>query len=178
MAVSPDSDSFDLLTAIRYDSSLLNCPGIRLANQGQSSPFLLLPYHFSRLIAAATLHGWRHPFTPPSWSSFQHACQRAVETYNGPNKGGPLKVSVRFAFLFFDPFDKILVLSFDLCLTVPVPFPSPHRPPISSLPTPCSPLISHPHRSPLPFPRRPDQSISRCWPYHTISVHLYQDHPP
>ena len=101
MAASPDSDGFDLLTAIRYDSSLINCPWNSLANQGQSSPFLLLPFHFSRLIAAATLHGWRHAFTPPSWTSFQHACQRAVETHNGPNKGGPLKVSSKFAFSIF-----------------------------------------------------------------------------
>lgn len=90
MPFSPDSDSFDLLTAIRYDSSLLNSHWNSAANQGQSSPFLLLPYHFGRLIAAASQHGWQ---PPPSWSAFQLACQRAVESYNGQNRGGPLKVS-------------------------------------------------------------------------------------
>jgi 4-amino-4-deoxychorismate lyase len=93
----PDSDSFDLLTAIRYDSSLLDYPWNSAVNHDQPSPFLLLPYHFSRLKASATLHGWRHPFTPPS--EFQHSCQRAVESYNGPGKGGPLKVSFTFTFI-------------------------------------------------------------------------------
>ncbi|KAI9462410.1 aminotransferase [Lactarius psammicola] len=92
MPASPDSDCFDLLTAIRYDSSLLNFAWNSAINQGQPSPFLLLPYHFARLEAAVALHGWRHAFTPLSWGSFQHACQRAVETYNGPAKGGPLKL--------------------------------------------------------------------------------------
>ena len=122
-----DSDSFDLLTAIRYDSSLLLYPWNSAVNHGQPSPFCLLPYHFSRLNAAAALHGWRHPFTPPSWSSFQHACQRAVESYNGLGKGGPLKVSFRFYFPV-SPIDSIHLSSFDLFSTVPVLLPSPQCP--------------------------------------------------
>ncbi|KAH9175507.1 aminotransferase [Lactarius sanguifluus] len=89
MHPSPDSDSFHLLTAIRYDHALLLFPWNSAVNQGQPSPFLLLPYHFARLEAAATLHGWR---TPLSWSSFEHACHRAVDSYNGPGKSGPLKL--------------------------------------------------------------------------------------
>ncbi|KAH9004298.1 aminotransferase [Lactarius hatsudake] len=80
MHPSPDSDSFDLLTAIRYDHALLLFPWNSAVNQGQPSPFLLLPYHFTRLEAAATLHGWR---TPLSWTSFEHACHSAC---------GPLKL--------------------------------------------------------------------------------------
>ncbi|SRR6266702_2916700 len=129
MHASPDSDCFDLLTAIRYDSSLLNFAWNSAVNHGQPSPFLLLPYHFTRLEAAATLHGWRHPFTPLSWGSFQHACQRAVETYDGPDKGGPLKVSFRFTFLFPSPPDNI-PSSFDLYSTVPALLPLPQCPPI------------------------------------------------
>ncbi len=67
--------SFQLTSAIRYDPT-------------QPSPFLLLPYHYDRLTAAAALHGWQDI----SSSSFQSTCHRAVQEYNGPGKGGPLKV--------------------------------------------------------------------------------------
>ncbi|KAI9445055.1 aminotransferase [Lactarius indigo] len=89
MHPSPDSDTFDLLTAIRYDRSLLHSPWNSAVNHGQPSPFLLLPYHFARLEPAAALHGWRISL---SWTEFEHACHRAVESYNGPGKGGPLKL--------------------------------------------------------------------------------------
>jgi hypothetical protein len=71
--------SFQLTSAVRYDPL-------------QPSPFLLLPYHFDRLKAAAALHGWQDTFTSISWSLFQSTCHRAVQEYNGPAKGGPLKV--------------------------------------------------------------------------------------
>ncbi|KAF8481330.1 aminotransferase [Russula ochroleuca] len=78
--------SFQLTSAIRYD------PVYSVVNHGQPSPFFLLPYHFDRLRAAAALHGWQDTFTSVSWSSFQSTCHRAVQDYNGPAKGGPLKL--------------------------------------------------------------------------------------
>ena len=80
--------SFQLTSAIRYDP--IHSP-ILLLNHGQS-PFLLLPYHFDRLKAAAALHGWQDTFATLSWSSFQSTCNRVVQEYNGHGKGGPLKV--------------------------------------------------------------------------------------
>jgi 4-amino-4-deoxychorismate lyase len=76
--------SFQLTSAIRYDPihSLPHSP----------SPFLLLPYHFDRLRAAAALHGWQDTFPSLSWPSFLSTCNRAVQEYDGPGKGGPLKV--------------------------------------------------------------------------------------
>ena len=78
--------SFQLTSAIRYD------PLYSSLNQAQPSPFLLLPYHFDRLRAAAALHGWQDTFTSVSWPLVQSACHRAVQGYDGPSKGGPLKV--------------------------------------------------------------------------------------
>jgi len=80
--------SFQLTSAIRYDP--IHSPTLVL-NHGQS-PFLLLPYHFDRIRAAAALHGWQDTSPSLSWSSFQSTCNHAVQEYNGPGKGGPLKV--------------------------------------------------------------------------------------
>src|SRR6267154_5208476 len=80
--------SFQLTSAIRYDP--IHSPVV--LNHAQS-PFLLLPHHFDRLRAAAALHGWQDTSASLSWSSFQSTCNRAVQDYNGPGKGGPLKVS-------------------------------------------------------------------------------------
>lgn len=78
--------SFQLTSAIRYD------PIYSSVNQGQPSPFLLLLYHFDRLKAAAALHGWQDTFTSVPWSLFESTCHRAVQEYDGPTKGVPLKV--------------------------------------------------------------------------------------
>ena len=75
--------SFQLTSAVRYDP---------IHSLHQQSPFLLLPYHFDRLRAAAALHGWQDTLPSLSWPSFQSACHRAVQEYDGPGKGGPLKV--------------------------------------------------------------------------------------
>jgi len=53
---------------------------------------MLLPYHFDRLRAAAVLHGWQDAVAALSWAPFQLTCQRAVQAYDGPAKGGPLKL--------------------------------------------------------------------------------------
>ncbi|KAI0307954.1 aminotransferase [Multifurca ochricompacta] len=79
----------NLTSAIRYDSALLNFSWNSVVNDGQPSSFMLLRYHFDRLKAAAALHGWEESFT---WPSFQHICQHAVDSYDGPAKGGPLKL--------------------------------------------------------------------------------------
>ncbi|KAI0001873.1 aminotransferase [Russula vinacea] len=73
--------SFQLTSAIRYDPLY-----------AQPSPFFLLPNHFDRLRAAAALHGWQDTLTSLSWSSFQSTCNCAVQEYDGPAKGGPLKL--------------------------------------------------------------------------------------
>ncbi|KAI0283425.1 aminotransferase [Russula aff. rugulosa BPL654] len=89
--------SFQLTSAIRYDPI------------HSHSPFLLLPYHFDRLRAAAALHGWQDTFASISWPSFQSTCNRAVQEYNGPGKGGPIKVrSPSFHNAFSNPYPHLL----------------------------------------------------------------------
>jgi hypothetical protein len=85
---------YELISTIRHDSLCLNFPWNSAANNGQPSLFMLLPHHFDRLRAAAALHGWQDAGASLSWALFQLTCQRAVEAYDGPAKGGPLKVSV------------------------------------------------------------------------------------
>lgn len=92
--MSSSSTHFHLITTIRYDSNLLNISWNSTANYGQPSPFMLLPYHFDRLKAAATLHGWQDTITSISWTSFLLTCQHAVQAYDGPAKGGPFKASL------------------------------------------------------------------------------------
>ncbi|KAI0274798.1 aminotransferase [Gloeopeniophorella convolvens] len=90
---SPDSPlDFQLISAIRFDPALRDASWNSSVNADQPSPFMLLPYHFDRLNAAAADHGWQTISASLSWASFQQQCQRAVEAYNGPGSGGPLKL--------------------------------------------------------------------------------------
>jgi 4-amino-4-deoxychorismate lyase len=83
---------YQLVSTVRHDPSCLHFPWNSAANNGQPSPFMLLPYHFDRLRAAAALHAWQDAVLSMSWALFQLTCQRAIQTYDGPAKGGPLKV--------------------------------------------------------------------------------------
>ena len=83
---------YQLVSTIRHDSLCLNLPWNSASNNGQPSPFMLLSYHFDRLKAAAAIHGWQDAVASISWDIFQLSCQRAIQAYDGPSKGGPLKV--------------------------------------------------------------------------------------
>lgn len=84
--VGPSNEPFELLTSTRFDSFLLS---LRWNNdQDGPSPFLLLPYHFDRLIAAAERHGWGHVKCSLTYEKLKSACndvladQLAQETSN------------------------------------------------------------------------------------------------
>lgn len=115
--------SFQLTSAIRYDPLY-----------AQPSPFFLLPNHFDRLRTAAALHGWQDTLTSLSWSSFQSTCNCAVQEYDGPAKGGPLKVrSLVYPFIY-----SFLILFLQLRLVL-------HRAgTITVTITPVSPLTADP----------------------------------
>jgi len=83
---------YHLVSTIRHDTLCLNLPWNSALNNGQPSPFMLLPYHFDRLRAAAAIHGWKDAVASIPWDLFQLTCQRAIQAYDGPAKGGPLKV--------------------------------------------------------------------------------------
>lgn len=83
---------YQLVSTVRHDSLCLNLPWNSAANNGQPSPFMLLPYHFDRLRSAGAIHGWQDAVASISWDIFQSTCQHAIQAYDGPAKGGPLKV--------------------------------------------------------------------------------------
>lgn len=117
--------SFQLTSAIRYDPI-------------HGHPFLLLPHHFDRLRAAATLHGWQDTFASVSWSSFQSTCNLAVQEYHGPGKGGPLKVGSPSIIRIFNSLTPFLFLFPQIRLLL-------HRAGnITATVTPISPLSADP----------------------------------
>src|SRR5260221_6377010 len=83
---------YQLITTILHDLFCLNLPWNSALNNGQPSPFLLLPHHFDRLRAAAAIHGWQDAVASISCDTFQLTCQHAIHAYDGPAKDGPLKV--------------------------------------------------------------------------------------
>ncbi|KAI0066570.1 hypothetical protein BV25DRAFT_1820574 [Artomyces pyxidatus] len=92
----PSSD-YALITAIRYDPALLSCQWNTQANQGVPSSFMLLRYHFDRLINAAIVHGWADTAAALTREAFERECQRAVDQYTGHGRGGPLKLRPELA---------------------------------------------------------------------------------
>ena len=92
---------YQLITSILHDPFCLNLPWNSVLNNGQPSPFLLLPYHFDRLRAAAAIHGWQDAVASISWDTFQLTCRHAIQAYDGPAKAGPLKVRLHPLLLNF-----------------------------------------------------------------------------
>ncbi|KAI9512889.1 aminotransferase [Russula earlei] len=83
---------YQLVSTIRYDPFILDLPWNSAVNYAQPSPFMLLPYHFDRLRSAAAMHEWQDTFASISWTLFQVTCRCAIQAYDGPAKGGPLKL--------------------------------------------------------------------------------------
>ena len=82
-----------LITALRYDRALLQCDYNTFAIHGKPSPYLLLPYHYERLLAAAHAHGraWASAAESLTLDGVQEACRLTVRQHG--EDGGPLKVS-------------------------------------------------------------------------------------
>ncbi|OCH89567.1 hypothetical protein OBBRIDRAFT_835733 [Obba rivulosa] len=71
------SPHFVLLSSSRHDAALLRSPWNTAANAGVESPYLLLRYHYDRLLDAARAHGWTD--TPnPSFDDLERICDDAV----------------------------------------------------------------------------------------------------
>ncbi|TFK41820.1 aminotransferase [Crucibulum laeve] len=72
----PSCADYQLLTTTRYDNVLSS---LRWNNDSDGpSPFLLLPYHFHRLISAAEEHGWIAAKNALNYSALKLKCQDAV----------------------------------------------------------------------------------------------------
>lgn len=83
--------TYSLLSSTRYDDALLNMGWNTRVNGGQPSPFMLLPYHYDRLMAAAGEHGWQLPSNLTRQQLLQ-ACEDAVRVARDTHREGPLKV--------------------------------------------------------------------------------------
>lgn len=69
---------FQLLSSTRYDPTLGHIQWNTDANQGKTSPYFLLKYHYDRLLDALSEHNWPIPedFTI---SSLELKCDAAVK---------------------------------------------------------------------------------------------------
>ncbi|THH13495.1 hypothetical protein EW146_g6732 [Bondarzewia mesenterica] len=83
---------FELITVVRYDPALLDADWNTLENEGIPSKWMLHRFHHDRLVKAAAKEGWTDALATLPWDRFQRECERAVESYDGPGKGGCLKV--------------------------------------------------------------------------------------
>ncbi|KZT08656.1 uncharacterized protein LAESUDRAFT_696833 [Laetiporus sulphureus 93-53] len=71
------SSDFQLLSSIRYDSSLRDLAWNTAANDGAPSSYLLLRYHYDRLRDAAQEHGWAAA-QDVTYNNLARACDEAV----------------------------------------------------------------------------------------------------
>ncbi|KAI0639951.1 aminotransferase [Trametes polyzona] len=78
MSSSPD---FDLISSTRYAPGLRDVAWNTDANAGVPSPFLLLRYHYDRLLDAAKVHAWPIP-RDISLARLQALCEDAVARTN------------------------------------------------------------------------------------------------
>jgi len=84
---------YNLISATRYDDSLLDVAWNTRVNGGTPSRFMLLPYHFDRLAAAADEHGWIVSRRRIAWADLAAACDDAVIAARPQHGNGPFKVN-------------------------------------------------------------------------------------
>jgi hypothetical protein len=94
-----DNAEYSLLSSTRYDNALLNVAWNTRVNGGIPSRFMLLPYHFDRLVAAVEEHEWVASRQRMAWVDFATACDKAVEAARPQCGDGPFKVSLKSFFL-------------------------------------------------------------------------------
>ncbi|KAM6500319.1 Aminotransferase [Amanita muscaria] len=77
MSLSDDEHKldYDLTTSIRYDRSL------QVDDADGPLPFLLLRYHYERLVQATDLHGWEYAKSVLSYEFLKTMCEKAVQAH-------------------------------------------------------------------------------------------------
>lgn len=96
MDTETTSISFNLLTTTRYDEALLNVAWNTRINGGTPSPFMLLPYHFDRLAAAAEQHAWTQARQNAEISRLRDVCEQAVRAARAQHgSSGPFRVRLQ-----------------------------------------------------------------------------------
>ncbi|KAI0692943.1 aminotransferase class IV-domain-containing protein [Cytidiella melzeri] len=88
---------YSLLSSTRFDDALLNVPWNTRVNGGIPSQFMLLPYHFDRLAAAAGEHGWTTSQRRMAQADLTAACNDAVIAAQTQHGYGPLRLRILLA---------------------------------------------------------------------------------
>ncbi len=94
-----EEQEFSLLTTTRYDKSLeklsWNDDG------GEPSAFLLLPFHFQRLVNASRDHEWTGTQEAlRDYNDFKSVCLKAVEDYEASKDANPVALRVGSTYIF------------------------------------------------------------------------------
>lgn len=85
-------ESYQLMTATRYDKRLLTVQWNTQVNDGTPSPYLLLNYHLDRLREAAKRHEWHDCLPSLTLPNLIKVCEQAAHTASTPEYDGPFKV--------------------------------------------------------------------------------------
>lgn len=92
-AVAAEDVQYSLLSTARYDDALRNVAWNTRVNGGDPSAYMLLPYHFDRLLAAAEDHGWMASRQHMQYADLVAACNDNVQAALTQHGHGPLRVS-------------------------------------------------------------------------------------
>ncbi|KAI0660606.1 aminotransferase [Cubamyces menziesii] len=76
--------SFDLISTTRYEPCLRDCSWNTAANGGSPSPYMLLRYHYERLLDALKIHDWPMP-QEFSLSRLEEECNAGVTKHSSSN---------------------------------------------------------------------------------------------
>ena len=85
-------ESYQLMTATRYDKRLLDIEWNTRVNGGTPSHFLLLRYHLDRLVEASKRHGWPECLPNLTIDNLTDTCEDAVRSASTDEYDGPFKV--------------------------------------------------------------------------------------
>ncbi|KAH9897866.1 aminotransferase [Cubamyces lactineus] len=116
--------AFALLSTTRYEPHLRDCTWNTAVNGGLPSPYMLLRYHYERLLDAAQVHGWPIP-QQLSLSRLEEECNAEITKHGSSD---PLEQSFRIRILL----SYAGALSVTASPTSPFPLPS-HDPTAPSL---------------------------------------------
>ncbi|KAI0783319.1 aminotransferase [Abortiporus biennis] len=86
-------ESYQLFTATRYDTKLLDIEWNTRVNDGPT-PIMLLKYHRDRLIYASTKHGWTDCIPSITTESITSVVEDATQNASTPDFNGPFKVRI------------------------------------------------------------------------------------
>lgn len=87
-------ESYQLMTATRYDKRLLDIEWNTRVNGGTPSHFLLLNYHLDRLIEASKRHGWPECLPSLTIGNLTSVCEDAVRSASTDEYNGPFKLRI------------------------------------------------------------------------------------